>query len=169
MQLRLLTGTLIIAALPLAAQASGEECFPACAEPAQIEVKVEMKVDATLETVAVVSPRGVAGDTPAPGSCGASFMMQAESLNDKFKPVREIVGYVRSPPGLAIKLVNDHIVKIPAWVGYAMDPVGSIKNRAIVEARTRVRAAMNAGARCATDPANEAADAAEGIDAKLSV
>lgn len=169
MQLRLLTSTLIIATMPLAAQASGEDCFPACSQPAPVEVKVDAKVDATLETLNVMSHREVARDTSAPGSCDAGFMKMAEDLNDKVKPIRKIVGYMRSPQGLAIKLVNDHIVKIPAWVGYAMDPVGSIRSKAIDKARTRVRDALNDGSGCMPVPANEAVDAAESINAKYSI
>ncbi len=67
---------------------------------------------------------------------------QAEALNNQLKPIKEIVGFIRSPQSLAIKLVNDYIVKIPVWVGYAIDPVGSIKNKVMGEARDRVKLAL---------------------------
>jgi hypothetical protein len=51
------------------------------------------------------------------------------------KPIKEIVGYVQSPQSLAMKLINDYVVKIPAWIGYIMDPVGSLKSRAMGEVR----------------------------------
>ncbi len=97
------------------------------------------------------------------GSESSSLIKQAEQLNDRVKPIKEIVGYVRSPQGLAIKLVNDHFVKIPAWVGYAMDPVGSLKNRAMDEVRTRAKSAIGLN----RAPANCAAETATPIDAAL--
>ena len=75
-------------------------------------------------------------------ACELSLVRQADELNDRIKPIRDMVGYVRSPQGLAIKLVNDHIVSIPGWVGYAIDPVGSLKRRAMEEVRDRARSAI---------------------------
>jgi hypothetical protein len=92
-------------------------------------------------------------------------MKAADDLNDKVKPVRDIIGYVRSPQGLAIKLVNDHIVKIPAWIGYAIDPLGSIRRQAMSEVRSRVRDAMSDENACAIAPADDLRDAAGALDA----
>ena len=75
-------------------------------------------------------------------ACEMSLVRQADELNDRIKPIRDMVGYVRSPQGLAIKLVNDHVVSIPGWVGYAIDPVGSLKRRALEEVRDRARSAI---------------------------
>jgi hypothetical protein len=71
--------------------------------------------------------------------CDEGVLEKIEQMNDRVKPIKEIVGYIRSPQGLAVKLVNDHIVKIPAWVGYALDPVGSLKNKAVGEVRNQVK------------------------------
>ncbi len=105
------------------------ECFPMCKSATATETK---------------APK-VTNTAPC-GSPSADIVKQAEDLNERIKPIKEIVGYIRSPQGLAIKLVNDHVVKIPAWVGYAMNPVGSLKNRVMDEARTvvsvRVKAAI---------------------------
>jgi hypothetical protein len=109
--------------------ANDSACFPMCqgSTPA-IEAEVDVKA-------------------PTANACANQsndLIKQAEQLNDRVKPIKEIVGYVRSPQGLAIKLVNDHVVKIPAWVGYAMDPVGSLKNRAMDEVRGVVTARAKA-------------------------
>lgn len=95
----------------------GGDCFPAC-------------------PVAAVAARS---DLNA---CDFALVRQAEEINDRIKPVKDIVGYIRSPQGLAIKLVNDHIISIPGWVGYAIDPVGSLKQRAMTEVRDRARTAI---------------------------
>ena len=157
MKRKLLARTLMAAfvALPMVAMAEEPDCFPMCAAPATVEIAVDMKVDARLDTVNVVSTHDAAGNDAALASCNAGLMKKAEDLNNKIKPIREIIGYVRSPQGLAIKLVNDHIVKIPAWVGYAMDPIGSIKRRAIDEVKTQIKVAMDDGKGCTADPANE--------------
>jgi hypothetical protein len=83
------------------------------------------------------------------------MVSQIEDLNDRVKPIKEIVGYVRSPQGLALKLVNDHVVKIPAWVGYAIDPVGSLKSRAMDEVRTRAKDAVGLNKPAAACPATD--------------
>jgi hypothetical protein len=126
--------------------ANDEACFPMCKEVAAVEA---------IETA---PPKVDACDTESP-----SLIKQAEQLNDRIKPIKEIVGYVRSPKGLAIKLVNDHVVKIPAWVGYAMDPVGSLKNRAMDEVRTRAKTAIGLN----RAPTSCAAETAVPIDSAL--
>ena len=92
-------------------------------------------------------------------------MKTAEDLNDKVKPIKDIVGYVRSPQGLAIKLVNDHIVKIPAWIGYAMDPLGSIKRQAFGKARSLAKDALSDGNACEVAPLEVTVGVAASIEA----
>ncbi len=152
MKRKLLVRTLIAAmfTLPAAAMAVEPDCFPMCAEPAKMEITVENQLDA----ITIVWPRDIAAGDAVSTSCESGLVKQAEYLNAKIKPIRELVGYVRSPQGLAIKLVNDHIVKIPAWVGYAMDPIGSIKHRALDEVKTQVKDAMADGKDCALAPAD---------------
>ncbi len=127
------------------------ECFPAC-KPTEAMDRIEIK----------------AAELPAApaASCNSStqtLVNQAENLNDRIKSIKELIGYARSPQGLAMKLVNDNLVKIPAWVGYAIDPVGSIKNRAIDEVRTRAKSAIGLkrnDAACIADAATELVEGA---------
>lgn len=169
MKRKLLAGPLMVVVfgLSLTATASEQDCFPMCVEPATVAAKIEIAVDTKLDTVDVAAPREVGIDTTPRQSCDSGLIKKAEALNDKVRPIREIIGYVRSPQGLVIKLVNDHIVKIPAWIGYALDPIGSIKHKAIDELRTRARDAMADGNACDTAPANESFEAAGVNDAKL--
>jgi hypothetical protein len=88
-----------------------------------------------------------------PVSAAGDLVSKSEALGEKTKPLRDAVGYVRAPQTLALKLVNDHIVKIPAWVGYVTDPVGTVKNRVIGEARTRVTASVKQSLATPQDPA----------------
>jgi hypothetical protein len=136
---------------PYPVNANDDACFPMCQEAVAAEVVV-------IEAIEIAPPKVDACGTESP-----SLLKQAEQLNDRVKPIKEIVGYVRSPQGLAIKLVNDHVVKIPAWVGYAIDPVGSLKNRAMDEVRTRAKAAIGLN----RAPTSCAAETAAPIDAAL--
>jgi hypothetical protein len=160
--------TLTVVGMPLTAMAADTDCFPLCAEPA----KVETTIAATLDAVNVVSTREDAGVSTA---CDAGFMRSAEEFGDKVKPIKDLVGYVQSPQGLAIKLVNDHVVKIPAWIGYAMDPLGSIKRQAVGEAKTLAKDAISDGSGCGSAreevPVELARtiEAIEAVDAKHSI
>ncbi len=135
---------------PTKPAAATENCVGSCAENIEksaakiTHTATPTEVDVVVDEVTVTAKRKPA---IAPASlCTQSdqdhWVAQAESLNDQIKPVKELIGYVRSPQGLAIKLVNDHVVKIPAWVGYALDPVGSLKNKAMDEVKTRAKSAM---------------------------
>ncbi len=122
--------------------------------------------DSTCFPMCQSSGPAIEVETPKANACNSQsneLLKQAEQLNDRVKPIKEIVGYVRSPQGLAIKLVNDHVVKIPAWVGYAMDPVGSLKNRAMDELRTHAKAAIGLN----SAPANCTAETVAPTDAAL--
>ncbi len=143
--------------------ANDSACFPMCA--AMYAVNANTRIDSALAIEAEVDAE-VNAKAPKAGTCSNQsngLIKQAEQLNDRVKPIKEIVGYVRSPQGLAIKLVNDHVVKIPAWVGYAIDPVGSLKNRAMDEVRTRAKSAI--GLNSKTESC--AAEIAAPIDAAL--
>ncbi|MBL8513207.1 MAG: hypothetical protein JNJ55_04375 [Betaproteobacteria bacterium] len=115
-----------------------EECFPACVEaaPAAQDAQADaLVVDRSQEQAAAAKSCGN----------GSELMRSAEKLNAQIKPVKDLVGYVRSPQGLAVKLVNDHLFKIPGWVGFALDPVGTIKHKAIDEVRGRAKEVFNSG------------------------
>ena len=122
------------------AHAEDSDCFPLCPPTTTSEVAETAKPQASCESSLLEK--------------GAE---KAESLNNKLKPAKEIAGYIRSPQGLAMKMVNDHVVKIPAWVGYAVDPVGSLKNRAIGEVRSRVKEQLMPAHSCSA-PAVEVED-----------
>jgi hypothetical protein len=172
MNAKFLTVGLLIATLPLCAMASDEDCYPDCAESAPFNVNQVAAIDAKLDTVAVVARRESTDKNAVSGTCGTGLLKRADALNEQAKPLREVVGYVRSPQGLVVKLVNDHVVKIPSWVGYAIDPLGSLKSKAIDEAKSHVRDAFNKGTPCDTksgDVESIDGDSAEAINEKHSI
>lgn len=167
MKRRTLAGVLLITIMPLATAAAAEDCFPACAQSLPNIINDEIKSDNSIKTTDA-DPRSAAVSAPCRDRREGSILHRADNFNDQIKPVREIAGYVRSPQGLAFKLVNDHIVQIPAWIGYAVDPVGSIRARTIDSAKTRLREAWDAGARCDAVADDSLPGPAEVIDAKYS-
>jgi hypothetical protein len=138
--IRRVTAITFVAAglLSTAASANDFDCFPLCDT-------------AKVATTPVTPQTPEIPETPAKPTCTAksdapssaqTAVEKIENVNNQLKPIKEIAGYIQSPQGLAVKLVNDHIVKIPAWVGYAIDPVGAIKNKAMGEVRDRAKTAL---------------------------
>lgn len=172
MNAKFVSAGFLIAALPLCAMASDADCYPDCSESTSVEVNVVATIDAKLDTVAIVARRETTDKSAAPSACGGSMLKQVDALNEQTKPLREVIGYVRSPQGLAVKLVNDHVVKIPSWVGYAIDPIGALKNKAIDEAKSSVRDAFEKDSPCdakAGDVLSFDHDNTQAIDEKHSI
>lgn len=124
----LLAAALLTTVFATHADVLAGDCFPICANETT-------KVEALPTPPAVVERDGC-------GNALAGTVESVEKLNTRLQPIKEIAGYVRSPQGLAIKLVNDHIFTIPAWVTFAIDPVGTIKQKAIGEVRAQVKEAI---------------------------
>lgn len=155
---------------PSIAMASPLDCFPNCAEPATKSVDETAPPEpVTLDPAYISAHRSVGVDAYPATSCESSLTKTVDNLNTTTKPIREIVGYIRSPQGLAIKLVNDYVIKIPAWLGYAMDPLGSLKRKAIDEARTRAKESLAERDACALEFAESPFDSAEVVDEKHSI
>lgn len=127
---------LILTTASFACMAGEDDCFPLC-EPLKVTPRAETARAMDDATPAV--PAEARADIRI---CDVPGVRAVEDLNAQIKPIKEIVGYVRSPQGLVMKLVNDHVFPIPAWVGYAIDPVGSLKRRAIDEVRGAAKEMM---------------------------
>ena len=95
-----------------------EDCFPQCDRPAP-----------------------VAPPKSGEGLCQFAVVREAAHIDHDLKPVKRIVGIVTNPTGFAIQQVNDHVVRIPPWVGYAMDPRGAIRAKVVDLARDQVKKA----------------------------
>ena len=163
---------LLMIALPLTVMAAEEECFPLCKVPVPVQAGVEIAIDAKLDPLAGVAHRETGDNLVRPESCNAGILKQADDLNVRIKPIKELIGYVRSPQSFAIKLIDKHVVKIPAWVSFAIDPVGSLKNKALDEVKSPIRDAMKGDFECVAATADEATvqrNAADAVDEKHPV
>ncbi len=153
MKRTLILSTALLLTLP-AARADELDCFPMCAakpvvvektvEKAPAEQPAEKAKEAVVEKAAAEPASAAPTETTEPivisaKKCNSELVAKVDELNDRIKPVKDLIGYVHSPQSLALKVVNDHIVKIPSWVGFALDPVGTVKNKAIDMARDKAR------------------------------
>ena len=159
---------LLMVALPLIVVAAEGECFPLCKVPVPVQANVEIAIDAKLDPLAVEAHRETGDNLARSESCNAGILKQADDLNVRIKPIKELIGYVRSPQSFAIKLIDKHVVKIPAWVSIAIDPVGALKNKALDEIKSQARAAMKDDSACVTATNEETAhrNVSDAVDEK---
>ena len=106
------------------AHADAYDCFPECT-PAADE-----------------APR------PALHLCDYAAVREAARVNESLRPVKEAYEIVVNPTGYAIHLVDAHVVHIPKWVGFAMDPKGAIRAKAIAYVRDQAKANVGLADEC---------------------
>jgi hypothetical protein len=126
-----LFASLLAVARPGFADTNPEDCFPVCPQ-------------APAADASAAQTASTAQEPQSPATCPATarLVQRAESVNARIAPVKELAGYVRSPQGLAVKLVNDHVFRIPAWVGFALDPLGTLKRKALEEVRSQAKTVL---------------------------
>ena len=125
--LAILVPALFLAAAPQArADSDAGDCFPQCAAPAAPEAKV-----ASL--------------------CEHKAVREVARIDASLAPVKEAVEIATNPTGFALKMVDEHVVRIPKWVGIAMDPKGYVKNRAIAYVRHEAKKAVGVEKDCADE------------------
>ena len=110
---------------------------------APVAMPTDAPVATPVESLIVIVPNESTSCVGGKGA-GERTVEQLESLNDQIWPVRDVIGYVKSPQSLVLKLVNDHVVTIPAWFGFLLDPIGTIRNKAMDEARNQARSTLKA-------------------------
>ena len=101
-----------------------------------------------VETVQVV-------DAPKPNLCEHRAVRDIARIDRDLAPVKQVFEIATNPTGFALKQVNDHIVHIPAWVGFAMDPRGYVRNKAIAYVRHEAKKAFGVEKGCADEIAAE--------------
>lgn len=95
-------------------------------------------------------------DAAAMNLCQHKAVREVAKLNNEMKPVREVYGIVTNPTGFALKQVNDHVVHIPAWVNYAIDPQGAIRAKVMDLARAELKRQVGLAHDCAGEMREEA-------------
>ena len=80
--------------------------------------------------------------------CEHRTVREVAKIEKQLRPAKEIVGYVTNPTGFALKMVNDHIVHIPKWVGIAMDPRGYVRGKAVEYVRKEIKKSVGVDKDC---------------------
>lgn len=72
--------------------------------------------------------------------CRHGAVRQAIKLEQDLRPVKEVYEIVSNPTGFLIKTVTQEAgIKIPRFVGYAMDPEGSLRAAVMKRVREQVK------------------------------
>ena len=98
--------SLAILASPLVhAESEAYDCFPGCAPVPAPATKIDL--------------------------CQVGAVREAARINEKLRPAKELYDIALNPTGFAIRMVDEHVVHIPKWVGIALDPKGAAKGYVI--------------------------------------
>jgi hypothetical protein len=122
-------------ALAQGALAQPLDCFPMCPPPAQ--------------------------EAPAPALnvCAHAAVREVARVDRELAPVKRIYAIATNPTGFALQQVSEHVVRIPPWVGIALDPRGYVRGKVIERVRLEAKKAIGAGKDCADEIAAEDAAA----------
>jgi hypothetical protein len=121
----LLGSTLFLAMAPCAYADGVADCFPMCPEPAA----------SVPET--------------APNACAFGVVREVARIDRDLEPLKKAVGAITNPTGFALEQVDKHVVHIPPWVGYAIDPRGALRSAVIKRARDEAKKAVGLENGCA--------------------
>ena len=127
-----------LAATVAQAESEAYDCFPVCPPPVQAQAPLDL--------------------------CQYAAVREAGRINAKVKPVREIYEFAVNPTGFAIRMVDEHIVHIPKWIGIAMDPRGAA--RGYVIERVREAAKKQVGLERDCQPSGSTASIADFFQAR---
>jgi len=131
-----LVPAILIAAAPVYAESDQYDCFPLCKDP-----------------LAEAAP-------PKLNLCEHRAVRDVARVDRQLKPVKDLVGIATNPTGFALKMVDQHVVHIPPWVGFAMDPKGTIKAKVIERVRDEMKKEVGLQHECADEDALDAPAAA---------
>lgn len=98
-----------------------------------------------------------AAESAAPSLCEHRAVREIAKIDRDLQPVKDLVGIATNPTGFAIRMVDEHVVHIPAWVGIAMDPRGYVKAKVVDRVRHEAKKAVGVERDCADEIAAEQA------------
>jgi hypothetical protein len=136
-----LSRTLIAAALLSAGPALAQFDDAFCLGNCELRAATQEAAPATLEL------------------CQHRAVREALTVERKLKPVKEIVDVVQNPTGFLLKQVDKHVMHIPAWVGYAMNPQGAIRAKVMDRVRQEVKKSAGLDKGCVEQDGDSGADA----------
>lgn len=97
-------------------------------------------------------PEAPAGAEPRINLCEHKAVQEVARIDRELKPVKELYDIATNPAGFAIKVVGAQVgVKIPRWVGYAMDPQGAVRAKVAREVRKELKRNVGLEDDCAAE------------------
>ena len=90
--------------------------------------------------------------------CEHKAVREIARIDRDLKPVKDVYEIATNPTGFALKMVSEHVVPIPRWVGYAMDPQGAARAAVMKRARKELKKQVGLQQDCAAELAGEAPD-----------
>lgn len=98
--------------------------------------------------------------------CQYAPVREAARLNDRLKPAKEIYDIATNPTGFAVRMVDEHVVHIPKWVGIALDPRGAARGYVVGYVRDAAKREVGLQRDCKAP--DEAVDESAGLALPLS-
>jgi hypothetical protein len=129
-----LVPAILIVAAPVYAESDQYDCFPICPRPAVEQPRINL--------------------------CEHRAVREVARIDRQLAPVKEAVDIATNPTGFALKQVDKRIVHIPPWVGYAMDPKGTIKAKVVERVRNEMKKEVGLQHECADEDALDGATSA---------
>jgi len=71
--------------------------------------------------------------------CDNALVREGARLDAELAPVKEVYGIVTNPTGFVLKQVSEHVVPLPKWLPYAIDPKGAVQAAVLKKARKEAR------------------------------
>jgi hypothetical protein len=83
--------------------------------------------------------------------CEHEAVREVARIDAKLKPAKDLYELATNPTGFAIRMVNRHVIHIPKWVGFAMDPQGYVRGEAMSYVRRELKRQVGLEAACAAE------------------
>lgn len=115
-----------------------------------------------LAALVATAACGIArADEPGSGMdlCRHGAVREAIRLEQDLRPVKEVYDIATNPTGFVIRKVSEEAgIRIPRFVGYALDPEGSLRAAVMKRAREAVKKQAGLQNDCAQPPAQDDSD-----------
>ena len=84
--------------------------------------------------------------------CEHKAVQEVARIERDLRPVKELYDIATNPTGFAIKVVSREVgVKIPRWVGFAMDPQGAVRTMVMKEVLKELKRIVGLQDDCAAE------------------
>ena len=98
-------------------------------------------------------------EAPRAGNlCEHAIVREGVRIERETRPLRDVVNAVQDPAGFVIGQVSAHVVPIPRWVGYVLNPRGAVRAKVFETVRDELKKSTGLASECREAEAPEEAD-----------